>query len=542
VRLGVLPTLDDWVLPGKRIHALDSMGHNWWSVCVSMAGLACLSLLGDEPRAAGWLDRITRGLAQWFEYRGQILQNKPANFDSAGAFYEGPGYANYALSEYLRFRLAHSNVFPGSRQPRFKPLGQATDFILHTLYPASSGFYTLNIGDSSLHLNSSATVRLLAETGFSHPLHGWYLQMVGGARSRESADPLAMLARNPIPPPAPPARYPVSVIYRDIGWAMLRDSWKNDATLLAVKSGFTWNHTHADAGSFVLFHQGAPLITDSGACSYSDPAYGGYYVQSRAHNVILFNGEGQPREDIRRGVEVPGAVHGLVDGLGLKYVYADATGPMARFFTRNYRHFLWTGGVILVFDDLRVHEDGRLDWLLHYDGTAQVDGRVIRLVNRGASAEVRFLHPAQVSTRQEKGLRDQEPKAEVPYLAVSAPTAARELKFIVAIVPVGHAQPPVLEPLTAQDALGVRIRHSGDVTDVWLNLQADGRRMHENTNNTIDGWETDAYLFAVSSSGRLFVSSASYLRKGGGVFFDSLVKTDSVWRPKPVSGAEHSAP
>ena len=54
VRLGILPTLDDWILGEKRIHALDSMGHNWWSVCVSMAGLAALSVLDDEPQAGQW--------------------------------------------------------------------------------------------------------------------------------------------------------------------------------------------------------------------------------------------------------------------------------------------------------------------------------------------------------------------------------------------------------------------------------------------------------------------------------------------------------
>jgi oligo-alginate lyase len=39
VNMAVLPILNDWVLPGTRIHSLDSMGHNWWGVCVSGAGL-----------------------------------------------------------------------------------------------------------------------------------------------------------------------------------------------------------------------------------------------------------------------------------------------------------------------------------------------------------------------------------------------------------------------------------------------------------------------------------------------------------------------
>ncbi len=92
VRLGIMPTLDDWILPEKRIHALDSMGHNWWSVCVAMAGVSALALVGDDDRAGEWVDEVARGLAQWFGYKGTVLQNKPANFDPEGPFYESVGY------------------------------------------------------------------------------------------------------------------------------------------------------------------------------------------------------------------------------------------------------------------------------------------------------------------------------------------------------------------------------------------------------------------------------------------------------------------
>ena len=50
-----------------------------------------------------------------------------------------------------------------------------------------------------------------------------------------------------------PGAVPTMMVYPDIGWAMMRSSWEKDATLLAVKSGFAWNHAHADAGSFLLF-------------------------------------------------------------------------------------------------------------------------------------------------------------------------------------------------------------------------------------------------------------------------------------------------
>ena len=117
VRLGVEPTLDDWVSPGKRIHSLDSMGHNWWGVCVSGAGLCALALLGDDPRASSWVEEIDAGFTQWFGYPGNVLQNRVATFEPSGPSYEGVGYTNYGISEYLRYRFAWQNTFPHPKTP-----------------------------------------------------------------------------------------------------------------------------------------------------------------------------------------------------------------------------------------------------------------------------------------------------------------------------------------------------------------------------------------------------------------------------------------
>ncbi len=48
-------------------------------------------------------------------YQGNELQNKSPNFDRNGAFYESVNYANYAMSEYLLFRLAYTNVFHATK-------------------------------------------------------------------------------------------------------------------------------------------------------------------------------------------------------------------------------------------------------------------------------------------------------------------------------------------------------------------------------------------------------------------------------------------
>lgn len=532
IRLGILPTLDDWILPEKRVHALDSMGHNWWSVCVAMAGLAALSLLGDEPRAEDWVSRVSRAFPEWFYYQGNVLQSKPKNFDDGGAFYESVGYANYALSEYLLYRLACSNIFPDSLPLDIKLLEKVGDFFLHTCYPTSDGLLSVNLGDSGIKSEGARTMRMLLANGYENEQYRWYLERTDTGLG----DPVALIYFQPESESSPPHDWPKSVIYPDIGWGIMRSSWEDDATILAVKSGFTWNHAHADAGSFVLFHEGKPLIIDSGTCSYGRPEYTRYYCQSEAHNVVLFNGQGQSREDIPRGVKTPGSLHRLMDMDGLKYIFADATGPMSQHFCRNYRHFLWIDSVILVIDDLRAHSEGKFEWLLHYEGEAQRQDSDICLNNKPASAIVRPLFPETPVIVEKSGLKDHAPDEKVSYFALQTQGDARDTKFVTAVIPVEkEGYRPHIERIQSSEMIGVRIHENDMVSDIYLNLRADGRRMHRNSSKSFFDWETDAYLVAITrpqdsdendpdSVIRYFVACGSYLRKGGKVILDSLSK------------------
>ena len=544
VRLGILPTLDDWILCEKRIHALDSMGHNWWSVCVSMAGLAALSLVGDQPEADSWAHRVSYVFPEWFYYQGNVLQNKPANFDAKGAFYESVSYANYALSEYLLFRLAYSNVFGKSSAPDILLLEGAGDFFVHSCYPASDSIMSVNFGDSSLRATGARTMRMLLANGYNKPQYHWYLTRT----DRGLNDPVGLLYDKLHPGESVPNDFAESILYKDIGWAVLRSSWRNDATMLAIKSGFAWNHAHPDAGSFILFHHGKPLIIDSGNCSYSRREYTSYYRHSRAHNVILTDGHAQNPEDCGngdRGTVTPGRIPRLIDAAGLKYVFADATGATSWKFSRNYRHFLWLDKVILIFDDVRTHEKGRLEWLLHYQGKAEERDRQILLTNGDVRAIVQPLFPEEMKFIEKKGLKDHQPDTEVTYLAFSPQQAARDAKFITAVFPLkpGSEEPLVqVERLKANEAIGVRLSDGNMLTDVYLNLRADGRKMHRNSCNVIDGWDTDAYMFAITrpkdadendpdSVVRYFVACGSYLRKNGKVVLDSLSKVYAVFVP-----------
>lgn len=590
VKLGIEPALNDWISEDKRIHSLNSMGHNWWAAVVFEAGIAALAIKNEEPKAKSWAEEVMRASKEWFAFSGSVLENKPANFDANGGFYESVSYANFGVSEYLLFRLAWTNVLGKVAMPYDETLQKTIDWFIHSSYPTSKGrIMSLNFGDSNDHANGERPAKLMMALGLGQEHYHWYLNEIGHSEGREDMNlntPLGLLYHptelrimndelrikdkkstlgilnstlsNPLP---------TAAMYKDMGWGMLRSSWAKDATLLGVKSGYTWNHAHADAGSFVLYHQGQYLLIDGGDVSYGLPEYSSYFVRSEAHNIMLFNEKAQDSQDQYHAVKTAGQLHHLIDGGSLKYIMADATGPTSRYFLRNYRHFLWLGNVILVLDDVKTYEAGKFDFLLHYQKEVKKKGPDLEISNGDASILFRPLYPETLPTgyphdfpekmklEERWGVKDRDAKTKIPYYAISPAEPSRQTKFWNAILlldennkavetfvgssgangAAGRTNLSVIEKIGGDNWQGLRIAQNGIITEVYLNLLADGRLMHRNANVIINGWETDAYLTAISFPEKadrsnpdnltsFFVSNGSYLRKDGKTFLHSLSK------------------
>jgi hypothetical protein len=550
--------LEDWMSGSTRIHSLDTMGHNWWSALVFNAGIGSIAVIDEEPEARMWLAKIDEASAEWLTYSGSNLETKPASFDREGGFYESVNYADFATNQYLRYRLTWSNAFQ-SPEPATEPvIGKIGDFFCEVSYDLHGSPVSTLFGDGSLHATGREAVMLAWANGFHKPSYVWFLK-----RFRDPSDgegehlsPIELVygptdknfAAAPSLPDLPPSK-----LFPDMGWAMLRSSWDKDATLLGVKSGFTWNHSHADAGSFVLFHGGDYLLVDSGGTtSYAAPQYDDYYRQSKAHNVVLFNGQAQNPEDTYFGSQLPGTVSHLMDAGDLKYVFADATGPTSWRFVRTFRHFLWIGDVILIIDDVKSFEPGQFEWTLHVGGKAKREDLDLKVAGDSASVLVRPLFPetlpgnAGLSTDypekmrlvERAGLKDHDSTTPDTYYSFVPSELTRRTKFMVAVTLVNdknRTNLPKIERIQSLNMDGVRIHQNGAVTDVYLNLLADGRIRHRNANATIEGWETDAYLMALTfpegadttnfdAASRLFIADGSYLRRDRKVCFDSLSK------------------
>lgn len=556
VKLGIKPTLGDWINPETSFHTFDTMGHNWWSGVVDIAGFASLALRNEIPEALGWAEIISNASVEWFNYSGSVLQNKIPSFDRNGGFWESINYANFGFSQYLLFRFAQKNVLGSESLPALTQLEPMADFFINTTYYTSGETMSVNFGDGNLHVNGHACLLMLWNLGYQKDRYAWYLNKTNFGENHEwmSIESPLGLALNPVLSEKQKSSQPrlaTSQLYPDMNWATLRNSWNDNATLLAVKSGLTWNHSHADAGSYILFHKGKNLIIDSGNSSYGNPLYTQYYCQSEAHNVVLFNGEGQDRKDPYFGTVNHGGLYNLIEGKNFRSILADATGPYSHMLSRNYRSFIWIGDVILVIDDLLAHEAGQFEWLLHYNGVSKRRGMNLSIKQDDAEVLVHPIFPEtfpngglphdfpeQMRLEEKLGYEDHHPENRIPYWSISHFEQTARTKFVTAIIlnnENNKASLPTVERIRGNDFIGIKIKQHGETTKVYFNLLADGRLKHRNSVNHIDGFDTDAYIFAVTGKNeegqidtedieQLFVSHGSYVRKDGQVLIHALSK------------------
>lgn len=559
-RLAVEPLLGDWILEPSRIHSLNSMGHNWWTSCAGMGGLLALSIGNELPQAAEAARRTVEAMPEWFEFDGDIIQHKPKTFDRDGGMYESINYASFGVTEALLLRMAWLNSHPGAKLEDIPQMEKLAPFFCHVAYPRTGQLHSINFGDSHKNVTGESSMILAYNMGAEDPATLWYATQIEPGQHREGFPrifPMGFLYTPSLAKAPSTPGLPTSHLWEDFGWATMRDSWDKDATMLAVKSGMTWNHSHADANSLIVFHKGVDIIKDAGNCSYGKPEYRNYFFQTDAHNVVKFNGQGQPTYQQYHGTMLPGSVSNLVDGGNIKYVLADGTGPMSHLLDRNFRHFLWIDNVIYVIDDLHSHQPGNFEWVWHPGGEAVKRGFDLEITNGESAALIRPLYPRPLAYSNfvhdypedmywetHEGPTESLQGTET-YWSFHLPGVTDRVKGVTAIIlkdtpSQKNEDLPVIERREGTNWIGLRITNKGKVTDLYINQQADGRLMHLNSWIDADGWNTDAYMLAVSypeggnpaDPTEMFIGHGSALRRGGDTYFSSLSKLNVIARPE----------
>ncbi len=535
---GVYPTLRDWVLPGSRIHALDSMGHNWWAVCIGEAAVAYLAVSDNVPEdeRRRTVDCVDRALAGYFEFKGDDVFNKIRSFDEKGLFYEGTDYSCFGTGTLLRYLYCRERHYGRCDVIRDAMPEGLCDALMLTSYPYTEGgatrFGAVDFGDCSFDVNHGSLIRYACVLGIDTP----GLRAV--ARTQGSDVFAELEGYRPDKLEGDLSGLPLYAVFPS-GVAVCRDSWEPDSTLFAVRSGPCWNHAHNDAGTFVIYHKGRPLFIDSGSCDYTSELYHDYYCQDRAHSTVLVGGEGRRDEELYRGTKFTPSITDSFYGGGLFYVRADAAGPMAHLCSRLFRNFFWLDGrVLVVFDEILAHREATAQFTLHFDGEykKEADGSVV--IDRGdTKARLITHHPEKTELSERIGHKAHEQDKDVPYIVVSTVDKRRDHLLIDTIELDGPSDGAAYERLVSDNAEGLRVTTGQTVRDFIFNRYADGHVMHDNTNNTLGGYDTDAYMIVVTrdvSSGeeRVLVVCGSYLRRDGESLFESFAKTTAEVKTK----------
>ena len=508
-KCGIAPLIREWVSPGHKVHAFDTMGHNWWPVCVASGAFAGIVMQEDLisygiAEAADMVRLAADGLAAWFAYAGNPMNVKPASFDR-GAFYEGVTYLDYLLHEYLQFAIAYRAITGVHPFDDTQYLCDCADFLLHTSYASTRGEhdYYVDFGDADGFGYLHAPMLLLAY-GIDHPGLRWLARNF----SDQNAAPLLRLSRYEEiydKPYAAPTE--TSVCYDRVGWAVFRDSWEPDGTMLAVKCGDTWNHAHADAGHFVLYRNGVNEIYDAGSpTSYSNPRYIPYYTDSIGHNTLLFDGKGQDyRDNYKNHAHNPGKLYHYVDKPGFRYVAADATGPMNRYFRKHHRHFVWVDGAIVIYDDVECYESGRVSYVLHAEENT---------CHRMLTPHTTEIHEGWIDLGHGRG------ELEKAYRRYTVHTDTEGHAKFISVLLLDESITPVLEETenTADrmtpDETKRSYRLTLGETVIYINTRADGKVVHRNCDNLFDGIYTDAEMLLCRNGMPYAVVNASVVREG----------------------------
>ncbi|MCQ2462285.1 MAG: heparinase II/III-family protein [Clostridia bacterium] len=527
---GVMPALGDWALPEKRIHALDSMGHNWWAVCIAEAATAFLAVSDYVPEREKKyvLDCVDRALADYMTYKGNRLFNKLGNFDDAGFFYESVGYNNFGTGTLLEYLWCNERYFGENRVIRCAiPDGLCTA-VMKMAYPYTRNgktFYEfLPFGDHSPGKEISLLAKYCVLTGIADSSMRACAATYGADLWDE------FIGYNPGKNGGSVEYLPKTALYSS-GYAVTRSSWDNDATLFAVKSGFCWNHSHNDSGSFMLYHKGKPFFKDCGTCNYDSPLYHAYYCQDSAHSVLKIGNAGRRDEELYRGTKFPGELTDSFVSDGLFFVQADTAGPMAHLCSRLFRNFFWLDNRLLViFDEAYCHEENTVQLTLHFDGEYEKTENAVLFTNEDSKARLISHYPENMSLCEKEGHADHKENETEPYIELSTVQKERTHLLIHSIELDYDEHETAVSLIEGNNSTGIKITDADTERQIWFNSMADGHVMHDNSNNIICGFDTDAYMLVITRDNRqktekVLAVCASYLRRDGKVYLSSFEKT-----------------
>ncbi len=284
---------------------------------------------------------------------------------------------------------------------------------------------------------------------------------------------------------------------------VMRSNWEDSASVISTRIGPHSNHYHFDQGSFQIFTNGEPLLTDPsyGAGGYyTNLDYNVYNIHAIAHNVMLIDhdAESQKPADYDNGIAAhrnwPQMTHVFTSEIS-DAVEADLTSVYKNKLSTYNRILLYTKtGPLFLFDQVKSKsKKGHVyDWLFHApvhsityeDHRMTIDRPEARMTLDIISPEIKS-----------HSIRHNEPDHE-SFITLSSESKLTNTNFLAVIVP--EAKPkgksfgplPKTNKIEAPGWIGARVE-SGGSTDFGL-FRIDPSA------SEVAGFNTDAKRFTAS--------------------------------------------
>jgi hypothetical protein len=394
--------------------------------------LGALAAYGDHPQAARLVDDLVANyrhgfLATWRRFAGKD-----------GGSSKGWWYTTYALPFELEYFAAWRSA---TGQDLFQPERVWCEPLLDWFLHGTRGDGTLlRDGDTRVFNGLNYQNRhfgLLLAREYGNAQAQWFADRVSEITPPWGPHAVFDLLWGRAGVEAEPPRGPTSKLFRQVGVAVLRESWDPDAVLASFRSAeaYTLGHTHRDNCSFTLFYKGG-LAIDSGIYDdFDSKHHDNYYTRTVAHNTLLVD---DPDEEFTlygvahvndggqrwlvSGKDVPRSYPGRAedtvrqsDGYRLggvaryedapSYTYVVGNGGPSysrKKLKRFLRHFVWLKSVagwehpvIVVFDDtISTRASFKKTYLLHTQNKPEIDGRWVTAANGEGKLHHITLAPA----------------------------------------------------------------------------------------------------------------------------------------------------
>jgi hypothetical protein len=392
---------------------------NHTSIPLAGLGVAAYALYDEAPEAPDWA-ALARAIFD------RVLET----YSEDGYFYEGFEYWIFSVPWLFHWLDAHAHATGEDLydRPGFRLMHQ---YVAHSMLPR--GEYVFDFGDTwegpetrakrgkeyprshpggHFHTNFNLLYRTASrfKDGEAQGVAQW-LERFGHVNKE---DYWSLLWYDANVAPVPIDRLPRWHYFPDHEVAYWRSDWTADATALAFKCGppeghhakaglerledwrLSAGHAHPDAGSFIVYANGAYLTGDSG--------YAGVPLTLH-HNTVLVDDKGQAREgkghDAWEGVpyerlDRTRILEATLDERGMR-IRADATGSYLpelglKRFERAFEYAPETG--VTVTDTLEADAPRMFTSVLHADGKIAAAGeRRFTLSNGPAALGVQVVEP-----------------------------------------------------------------------------------------------------------------------------------------------------